>query len=87
MNYKKSYYILLIGIWSGFFTAFAGLYIESKADHLLIGKILALIGLILMLGGIGQALLFYKCPNCGKRLNIRGKQPHFCPECGYNLNW
>lgn len=86
MNYKKSYCMLIIGIWSGAGISFAGLYLGVKSDTIIIGNFIAFIGLMLILGGIGQALIFYKCPDCGKRLNIRGQHPNFCPECGCKLD-
>lgn len=86
MNYKKSYHMLIIGIWGGAVITFAGLCLGARSNTLIIGNFIAFTGLILILGGIGQALIFYKCPNCGKRLNIRGRHPNFCPECGCKLD-
>lgn len=29
--------------------------------------------------------ILYKCPNCGRRLNIRGRKSNHCPGCGCKL--
>lgn len=85
MNYKKSYCMLVTGILSGVVMIFIGGCLEIRCGVAMIGNAIAVIGLMLMTGGIVQALIFYKCPNCGKRFNIRGRQPKFCPECGCEL--
>ena len=71
MNYKKSYCMLVTGIWSGVVMIFIGGCLEIRCGVAMIGNAIAVIGLMLMTGGIVQALIFYKCPNCGKRFNIR----------------
>lgn len=86
MNYKKSYYLLSICLWSGAGISFIGIQIGSRTDAAKFGSFLAFIGLIIMFAGIVQALIFYKCPNCGKRLDIRGRKAKFCPECGCKLD-
>lgn len=66
MNYKKSYFLLSIGV--------------------IAGAVVAFIGLAAMLGGVVQALLFYRCPKCGMLLKIRGQKPNYCHGCGYKLD-
>lgn len=66
-----------VGLWAGVFIGVVGALNEAR----LIGYI----GIILMLGSIVQAFIFYKCPNCNKSFNIRGKKPKYCPECGSSL--
>ena len=56
---------------------------ESVQDKQIAGL---LIGLVAMLGGIMQALIFFKCPKCGMLLKIRGKKPNCCHGCGYRLD-
>lgn len=85
MDYKKSYYILEMGVLGGAGITFIGLWLGNKWDTSIIGNVIALTGLAIMLTGIGQAFLFYKCPDCGKRFNIRDRQPRFCPKCGFKL--
>lgn len=85
MDYKKSYYMLLTGIWSGAIMTFIGGCVATGFGMTMIGNAIVFIGLMRMLGGIAQALIFYKCPNCGKKLNVRGRQPKYCPECGCRL--
>ena len=66
MSYKKSYFLLSIGV--------------------IVGAVVVFIGLVAMLGGIMQALIFFKCPKCGMLLKIRGKKPNCCHGCGYRLD-
>lgn len=83
MDYKKSYTLLTAGILAGAAVVFLGLSISTKMG--VIGNVTAVIGLAAMLGGLGQAFLFYKCPDCGRRFNIRGRKPDHCPGCGRRL--
>lgn len=84
MDCKKSYFLLNTGVLGGAAIVFMGLGIGVKSAAL--GNPIALLGLLAMLGGIGQAFLFYKCPNCGRRLNVRGRKPEHCPNCGRKLD-
>ena len=61
-----------------------GLGLGMKIGFL--GNAVAFIGLVAMLGGIMQALIFFKCPKCGMLLKIRGKKPNCCHGCGYRLD-
>ena len=60
MDYKKSYFLLSIGVIGGAVLVFIGLSLSMKIGFL--GNVIALIGLAAMLGAIAQALIFYKCP-------------------------
>ena len=84
MSYKKSYLLLSIGIIGGAVIVFIGLGLGMKIGFL--GNAVAFIGLVAMLGGIVQALVFCKCPKCGTLLKIRGKKPNCCHGCGYKLD-
>lgn len=84
MDYKKSYTILTMGVMGGAVIAFVGLSIGTKMA--LLGNFIGAIGIISMLAGIGQTFVYYKCPNCKRPLNIRGKKPNHCPDCGYKLD-
>ena len=45
-----------------------------------------IIAIVCIVGGYGQALIFYRCPFCGARLmKIRGAVPRHCPECERQL--
>ena len=83
MDCHKSYALLITGILGGAAVVFLGLCISGKSAAL--GNPIALLGLFAMLGSIGQAFVFYKCPHCGFHLNIRGPKPDYCPNCGRNL--
>jgi len=77
LDYNKSYLVISVGLWTGIVVGIIGALIE-------IGLIVY-ISIILMLGSLVQAFIFYKCPNCKKPFNIRGKKPKYCPECGCAL--
>lgn len=76
MNYKKSYFLLSIGVIAGAVVVFIGLGLGMKIGFL--GNVVAFIGLAAMLGGVVQALLFYRCPKCGMLLKIRGQNETEC---------
>ena len=63
MNYKKSYFLLSIGVIAGAVVVFIGLGLGMKIGFL--GNVVAFIGLAAMLGGVVQALLFYRNQNKG----------------------
>lgn len=84
MNYKKSHMLLTFGIWTGSIIVFTGLSIGSHG--IWIGNLIGAIGTFMMVSAIVQAVLFFKCPKCGRRLNIRGRKIDFCPGCGHKLN-
>lgn len=45
-----------------------------------------IIAIVCIVGGYGQALIFYRCPFCGARLmKVRGGVPRHCPECDRQL--
>lgn len=84
MSYKKSYFLLSVGVIAGAVVIFIGLALSMKIGFL--GNAVAFIGLATMLGGVAQALVFYRCPKCGVLLKIRGKKPNCCHGCGYKLD-
>lgn len=86
MGYKKSYYLLTVGILGGAALAFTGLCLASYGIAVIFANAAAFLGVCLMLGGIVQALVFYRCPHCEKSLPIRGRKPDYCPFCGYKLD-
>ena len=43
------------------------------------------VGAAVMVLGILQALIFYKCPHCKKRFKIGSRRPSVCPYCGAKL--
>ena len=43
------------------------------------------VGAGLMVLGLLQTLIFYKCPHCKKRFSIGAKRPKVCPHCGKSL--
>lgn len=83
MNYKQSYFILRICVLGGFLLTFIGLSLANVSERLSV--LLSVTGVFAMLGGILQALFFYKCPKCGRRFEIRAQLPSYCPSCGQYL--
>ena len=79
MDYKKSYMILNAGVLGGGILAFLSLTTTIMW--------LGVVGCIAMIGGLLQAFIFYRCPNCKRELTIRGKKPDYCPGCGCKLNF
>ena len=43
------------------------------------------VGAAVMVLGILQALIFYKCPHCKKRFKLGSRRPGVCPYCGAKL--
>ena len=83
INYRLSWRIYWTG--SGFSLIF--LLIDLFAQTNWLGGI----GAFLLLTTCGQLLFFYRCPNCGKRLPLKGGKNGApvpsCPHCEYNLGW
>ncbi len=84
MGYKRSYAVLHLGmLWAVLLVLCA---ISFHAPLAAAGGVA--VGLVSIL----QADIYYKCPECGKKLPLWAvmphncpKRPHFCPGCGRNL--
>ena len=46
---------------------------------------IGVVALLVLLAGSVQTVFFYKCPHCGKAMEIRGKGNGKCPYCGKPL--
>lgn len=77
MDYKTSFALLRAGLWIGLLVALIGTNLKNM--------IVTWIGLGLVLAGIVQALIFYRCPNCGKHLKLSTRGQEKCPKCGCAL--
>lgn len=78
MDYKKSYILFHTGLWGGILIGLLGAAVINS-------KIIAYIGLTVLGLSYAQVFIYYRCPHCKEMLNIRGRMPKFCPECGGNL--
>lgn len=70
MKYQWS----LLGLWGGFILAFLLILFEHP-----------LAGFAVMLAGIAQACIFYRCPHCKKSLMKICGIHNYCPHCGGEL--
>ena len=57
MDYQKSYVLMWVGIIAGFILAAVGGALAIKW--------LAAMGTLILLAGILQTFLFFRCPHCG----------------------
>lgn len=46
---------------------------------------MSVVGAAVMVLGLLQTLIFYKCPHCKKHFSIGAKRPKVCPHCGKSL--
>ena len=79
MDYKLSYQIQQIGLIA-FLIIAAIAYVSSSI-------VWAIIGSIVLLATLIQALIFLRCPECGKLINDRQGKPNFCAHCGAAFDW
>ena len=78
MSYRKTRTIMLAGLG----IAVSVLLIAAVIDQMW----LMVVGMIIMISGIIQFSIFYRCHYCGKSLTcIRGPIPECCPHCGKEL--
>ena len=89
LDYKKSHDLLLMLLTGGTIVAFLGLGVIRLAGSSAVevaGAVIALIGAAAMGIGFIQALIFYRCPRCNRRLTLRGGTPEHCRGCGQKLD-
>ena len=77
MNYRLSERIMLSACAAGILIVMLGNRRQSLT--------MSAVGAGMMVLGILQALLFYKCPHCKKRFKIGSRRPSVCPYCGVKL--
>lgn len=75
MKYKKSF--LLLWVTVGIAVLLAVLEFITKPAE---SYALAALGIILL--GMLQTVLFFRCPHCKKRWDVRKGIPRACPYCG-----
>ena len=79
MDYKKSYLLFRVCLYAGMILCIISLMIKISWPGML--------GIVIVILGISQTAVFYRCPNCHKALNFRGRKPKYCPECGFELDF
>ena len=79
MDYRKSRLLL----WTGYLTClvFLGVYWFTKITWL------GVAGIAVLAAAYIQALLYLRCPHCGKPLSLHNWRPDYCPRCGQHLDW
>ena len=77
MDFRKSKWIFNI-------TRYLGLALILIAA---LAKVLLplIVGAVILIGGIVQAMIFYRCPHCHKPMELMGQTPKHCPACGEEL--
>ncbi len=79
MNFRMSRKLMWIGFCLGILVGFIGIFTDKSAFYAA--------GIIITLLSVFQGYIFYTCPYCKYSLmNVRGKTPEYCPECGRELN-
>ncbi len=71
MDCKKSCLLFHTGLYTGLVLCLVSLMIKASLPGIL--------GIIIMVSGILQAVRFYRCPHCHKALDFKGKKPNYCP--------
>ncbi len=74
MDYQKSYVLMQVGGITGL--------LMMGAAFLAGVEWLAAVGVLILLAGILQTFLFFRCPHCGGLWDTHGGVPHYCPHCG-----
>ena len=77
MNYRLSERMMLSACAAGILIVMLGNRRQSLS--------MSAVGAGMMVLGLLQALLFYKCPHCKKRFKIGSRRPSVCPYCGAKL--
>ncbi len=76
MNYRKSQRLM----WGLFIIGFLLMAVGYK------NGMYSVLGVLFIIGGILQQVVFYRCPYCNKSLmNCRDGIPQYCPHCGSEL--
>ena len=77
MDYRLSERMMLSACTAGILIVMLGNRRQSLS--------MSAVGAGLMVLGLLQALLFYKCPHCKKRFKLGSRRPSVCPYCGAKL--
>ncbi len=87
MNHRKSYRILRIGQYGCFVPLILSYLLSQDADLLGAATVLCVLGAVMFVGAVIQALLFYRCPHCDAPFEIRSFRPEYCSRCGKRIDW
>ena len=77
MNYKVSERAMVTSCAVGILIVMLG----NRRQSLMMSAV----GAAVMVLGLLQAFVFYKCPHCKKRFKIGSRRPSVCPYCGVKL--
>lgn len=82
MNFRKSRILML----TGFVVSIVVMLFGTRFENEKVIGVFLLVGTILFLASLLQALVFYRCPHCNYSfLNVRGANFDYCLHCGYEL--
>lgn len=84
MNHEKARKIMNYLYYGGFFATVAGIFGSSATQNAFL-LILAIIGTVVMLGGLVFGFLKIRCPKCHKFLGFINKFKTSCQKCGEKL--
>lgn len=74
-------------MWLGFAVGLLIMAIGVSLENEETTGMFAIVGMLVFLASLIQAVIFYTCPHCGYSLmNVRGGVPEHCPKCGEELN-
>ena len=74
MNYKKSRTVFYACLYTGL------VFILVTAVNIALWP--SFLSFAFICAGAIQSGIFHRCPHCHKSLELRGKAPQYCPNCG-----
>ena len=79
LNYKNSHLVLYAGLVLSCLVAAIYFCMEITA--------IAVLGLLIFVMSLLQAVIFYKCPYCKRGWDYRTQIPDYCPHCGHEIEY
>lgn len=78
MDYKKSYRLFRFCLYLGIALMLFALLIKVYW--------IGIPGVVIVLLGLIQVAIFYRCPGCGASFDFRTRMPKYCPQCGRKMD-